>query len=55
VLLQLAPQRDVPLLMPQLGQPLEPARVEVVDPWWRPIAALEARSAPKLLTRVEST
>jgi L-ascorbate metabolism protein UlaG (beta-lactamase superfamily) len=54
-LLALAPQRDVPLLMPRLGQPLEPARVETVDPWWRPIAALEARNAPKLLANAEPT
>jgi L-ascorbate metabolism protein UlaG (beta-lactamase superfamily) len=55
VLLSLAPQRSVQLLMPRLGEPLEPARVSAVDPWWRPIAALERRSAPKLLASAEPT
>jgi hypothetical protein len=54
-LLALAPQRSVQLVMPRLGEPLEPARAPSVEPWWRPIAALEARNAPKPLARVEST
>jgi L-ascorbate metabolism protein UlaG (beta-lactamase superfamily) len=54
-LLSLAPGRNVPLLMPRLGEPLEPSRVQAVDPWWRPIAALEARHASRTLARVEST
>jgi hypothetical protein len=40
--------------MPRLGEPIEPVRVESVDPWWRPIAALEARSGARLLAGVES-
>ena len=40
-LLELAPGRDLHLLMPKLGAAIEPARVELVDPWWREIAALE--------------
>ena len=39
-LLQLAPKGRVQLVMPQLGEAVEPVRVEGVDPWWRPIAAL---------------
>ena len=38
-LVQLAPRQGVHLVMPQLGQPVEPSRVELVDPWWRPVAA----------------
>lgn len=34
-LLAQAPALGVPLVMPQLGQPVEPARVEAVHPWWR--------------------
>jgi L-ascorbate metabolism protein UlaG (beta-lactamase superfamily) len=52
-LLALTPKSGVPLLMPRLGEPLEPSRVERVDPWWRPIAALEARSGPGLFARTE--
>jgi L-ascorbate metabolism protein UlaG (beta-lactamase superfamily) len=54
VLVALAPQQSVPLLMPRLGEPIEPARVQHVEPWWRPIAALEARSSARLLARAES-
>lgn len=24
--------------MPRLGEPVEPARVELVEPWWRGVA-----------------
>jgi L-ascorbate metabolism protein UlaG (beta-lactamase superfamily) len=34
-LLELGPARDVSLLMPRLGAPIEPARAEAPDPWWR--------------------
>jgi hypothetical protein len=39
-LLQLGPKQSAHLVMPQLGEPVEPSRVERVEPWWRPIAAL---------------
>ncbi|PRQ07983.1 MBL fold metallo-hydrolase [Enhygromyxa salina] len=42
-LIELAPSRDLRLLMPKLGAAVEPARAEQVDPWWREIAALEPR------------
>lgn len=35
VLHALAEQQGAPLLMPVLGQPVEPAQVERTDPWWR--------------------
>lgn len=34
-LLQLAPSQGVPLLMPRLGEAVEPAHLEAVVPWWR--------------------
>lgn len=42
-LVALAPKRDVRLVMPRLGAPVEPTQVERVDPWWREIAALEKK------------
>ena len=44
-LLRLAPARDVQLVMPRLGAPVEPSRIERVEPWWRAVAAAGA-SAP---------
>ncbi len=43
-LLQLAPQQGVPLLLPQLGAPVEPAHGPLDQPWWRGVdsAALPA-------------
>jgi hypothetical protein len=35
-LLALAPQQGVQLLMPLLGQAVEPVQVDSVTPWWRP-------------------
>ena len=34
-LLEFAPQTGAQLLMPLLGQPVEPAHAEAVEPWWR--------------------
>ena len=34
-LLSLAPKQGVQLVMPQLGEAVEPSRVESVTPWWR--------------------
>jgi L-ascorbate metabolism protein UlaG (beta-lactamase superfamily) len=30
-------KRGVPLVMPRLGEPVEPAHVERVSPWWRAV------------------
>jgi hypothetical protein len=46
-LLQLAPRHAAHLLMPRLGEPVEPARTESVEPWWRAVASLERRAAPQ--------
>jgi L-ascorbate metabolism protein UlaG (beta-lactamase superfamily) len=42
-LMRLGPTRGVELVMPLLGEPVEPARVGAITPWWRGIAALESR------------
>jgi L-ascorbate metabolism protein UlaG (beta-lactamase superfamily) len=46
-LVRLAPARGAHLVMPILGQPIEPSRVERVDPWWRSVAALDKKGAPE--------
>ena len=48
-LFQQAPARGVPLVMPRLGQPVEPSRIEAVDPWWRNLAAGRLIKEPILL------
>jgi L-ascorbate metabolism protein UlaG (beta-lactamase superfamily) len=35
VVLDLAPKTGVQLLMPRLGEPVEPAHAKGVEPWWR--------------------
>ena len=55
VLLERGPKIGAPLLMPRLGQPVEPSHVERVEPWWRgvdapagaPVAQPPAASLPK--------
>ncbi len=53
-LLSLAPRQGVQLLMPQLGQAVEPLHVDNVTPWWRGVeqpgaAAVVPMSWPKSL------
>jgi len=38
-LVELAPSYGAHLVMPRLGEPVEPAHVEGVDPWWRPLSS----------------
>jgi L-ascorbate metabolism protein UlaG (beta-lactamase superfamily) len=45
-LLALGPKRGVQLVMPRLGEPVEPAHVERVDPWWRAVERGERRRVP---------
>jgi len=53
-LLSLAPQHGAQLLMPRLGEPVEPAQAEGVTPWWRgvdtarrdPVRATDAPEPP---------
>jgi L-ascorbate metabolism protein UlaG (beta-lactamase superfamily) len=44
-LLALAPQQGVQLVMPRLGEAVEPSRVEGVTPWWREVDAGRRRKA----------
>jgi len=42
-LIELAPRQGVELMMPRLGEPIEPSRPAKLEAWWRPIAALEKK------------
>jgi L-ascorbate metabolism protein UlaG (beta-lactamase superfamily) len=44
VLLELAPKTGAQLLMPRLGEAVEPAHDERIDPWWRVVDA-DARAS----------
>jgi L-ascorbate metabolism protein UlaG (beta-lactamase superfamily) len=48
-LLELAPKSGAQLLMPRLGEPVEPAHAEAVEPWWRVVDAI-APAAPQVTT-----
>lgn len=45
VLLARAPELGVRLVMPRLGEPVEPDRAEAVTPWWRGVEAGGAATA----------
>jgi L-ascorbate metabolism protein UlaG (beta-lactamase superfamily) len=45
-LLQLAPAHGAHLVMPRLGEPVEPLRAERVTPWWRAAAASDGSKRP---------
>jgi L-ascorbate metabolism protein UlaG (beta-lactamase superfamily) len=45
-LISLAPAQGVHLVMPLLGEAVEPSRAERATPWWREVAAKEGRTAP---------
>ncbi len=45
-LLKLAPRQGVQLLLPQLGQVIEPVQVDSVMPWWRGIECNTSAVAP---------
>jgi hypothetical protein len=38
-LLRLGTSAGVPLIMPKLGAPVEPAESNGVDPWWRAVSS----------------
>ncbi len=46
-LMKLAPAQGVHLVMPRLGEAVEPSRVERVTPWWRDVAARPAAVKPR--------
>jgi len=45
----LAPRQGAHLVMPRLGEPIEPSRADVVDPWWRSVAALSDKARGQTL------
>ena len=54
-LLARAPEQGVQLVMPRLGEPVEPVQVESVTPWWRGVeatgAAAQAEPPPVTLPK----
>ncbi len=52
-LVRLAGERSVELVMPVLGEPVEPARASALRPWWRDVAALESRASEERATATE--
>jgi L-ascorbate metabolism protein UlaG (beta-lactamase superfamily) len=56
-LLALGPKQGVQLVMPRLGEPVEPAHVDRVTPWWREVDAPEqpqAAATPPAMTLPKS-
>ncbi len=45
-LVALGPRKGAHLLLPRLGEAVEPTRTERVDPWWRAVTELEKKKAP---------
>ncbi|HVY24027.1 MAG TPA: MBL fold metallo-hydrolase [Steroidobacteraceae bacterium] len=52
-LLELATQSGAPLLMPLLGQPVEPSHAERVKPWWREVDVITIMPAKETDGEVE--
>jgi hypothetical protein len=52
-LLSLADPARAHLLLPRLGEPLEPAERRPARPWWRNRSDLEAKRTPPQETRSE--
>ena len=46
VLLTLGPKRGADLLMPRLGEPVEPAHAHELAPWWRAADVRKPRQQP---------
>ncbi len=46
-LLELAPKTGARLVMPRLGEPVEPAHAEEVKPWWRGVDQRAPRAQPQ--------
>jgi len=53
-LFSLGPKRGVQLVMPHLGEPVEPANVDGVAPWWRAVDAVPGKSVEPRLTLPKS-
>src|SRR5579863_1380467 len=58
VLLESAPKRGAQIVMPRLGEPVEPARAPAIEPWWRgvdstivtPVLDTPASTLPKAMS-----
>jgi L-ascorbate metabolism protein UlaG (beta-lactamase superfamily) len=55
VLLDLAPKLGAQLVMPRLGEAIEPAHAEIVTPWWRGIEKKKGAPDTGPVTEVETT
>jgi L-ascorbate metabolism protein UlaG (beta-lactamase superfamily) len=56
-LLSLAPKRGAHIVMPRLGEPIEPAHADLVTPWWREVDQVPApagAAAPAAMTLSKS-
>jgi len=53
-LFSLGPKRGVRLVMPLLGEPVEPANVERITPWWRSVDAVPGKSSVEPFTLPKS-
>jgi L-ascorbate metabolism protein UlaG (beta-lactamase superfamily) len=51
-LLELAPATGAQLVMPRLGEPVEPSHAERVEPWWRVVDAAPPLPEPALAEEV---
>ena len=49
VLLELAPKAGARLMLPRLGEPIEPARAGHVEPWWRAVDGGAGVPRPKTI------
>ncbi len=49
-LLELGPRAGARLVMPRLGEPVEPAHAEAVEPWWRAADATAREPEPAAIT-----
>ena len=47
-LLQLGPKAGAQLVMPRLGEPVEPAHAQRVEPWWRVVDTIAQAPEPEV-------
>ncbi|MDO9021344.1 MAG: MBL fold metallo-hydrolase [Deltaproteobacteria bacterium] len=53
-LIELAPTQGAHLVMPRLGEPVEPSRAERVTPWWRGAAAVQGAAVQGAAVEAEA-
>jgi hypothetical protein len=51
-LLRMAPQTGARLVMPRLGEPVEPAHERILEPWWRSVDAHVGKIRREVGTRM---